>query len=84
MMEPNSPKKPQKPFAMETPEKKPKKRAFFMPSDITAIKLANLDQCCCADVPCLSIIKEYCESRYEWFQFYKSAEFNSLVLTKDP
>ena len=79
MMEPNSPKKPQKPFAMETPEK-PKKRAFFMPSDITAIKLANLDQCCCADVPCLSIIKEYCESRYEWFGFNSIKAQSSIHL----
>ena len=22
----------------------------------------DLDECCCADVPCLSILKEYCES----------------------
>lgn len=42
-----------------------KKRAFFLPSNITAIKFTELDQCCCADVPCLSILKEYCESRYQ-------------------
>ena len=41
----------------------PKKPAFFMPSNIAAKYFTNLDQCCCADVPCLSIIKEYCESR---------------------
>ena len=40
-----------------------KKRAFFLPSNIAAIKFADLDQCCCSDVPCLSILKEYCESR---------------------
>ena len=62
----NLKKSPQKPFAMEENEQdtKPKKRAFFLPSNMAAIKLADLDQCCCADVPCLSIIKEYCESRY--------------------
>ena len=47
----------------------PKKPAFFMPSNIAAKYFTNLDQCCCADVPCLSIIKEYCESRYR--QNYK-------------
>ena len=40
-----------------------KKRAFFLPSNtFRAIKFTELEQCCCADVPCLSIIKEYCES----------------------
>ena len=43
----------------------PKKPAFFMPSNIAAKYFTNLDQCCCADVPCLSIIKEYCESRLD-------------------
>ena len=42
----------------------PKRRAFFLPSNIKTIKFTELDQCCCADVPCLSILKEYCESRF--------------------
>ena len=52
----------------------PKKPAFFMPSNIAAKYFTNLDQCCCADVPCLSIIKEYCESRLD-----KNFELSSRV-----
>ncbi len=28
-----------------------------------AIRIRELDQCC-ADVPCMAVVKEYCESRY--------------------
>ena len=55
----------------------PKKPAFFMPSNIAAKYFTNLDQCCCADVPCLSIIKEYCESRLD-----KIFELSSRVYIK--
>ena len=55
----------------------PKKPAFFMPSNIAAKYFTNLDQCCCADVPCLSIIKEYCESRLD-----KIFELSSRVCIK--
>ena len=37
---------------------------FFDTSNAIAIRIKELDQCCCANVPCVSIIKEYCESRY--------------------
>ena len=36
---------------------------FFDTSNAIAIRIKELDQCCCANVPCVSIIKEYCESR---------------------
>ncbi len=37
---------------------------FFLsgPSNAIAIRIKELDECCCADVPCISIVKEYCES----------------------
>ena len=39
----------------------------FLKLDIDAIALRMkrdlTDRCCCADVPCVSIVKEYCESR---------------------
>ena len=31
-------------------------------SQAIAIRFKELDQCWCADVPCISIVKEYCES----------------------
>ena len=48
-----------------TEEKIP--RNAFLKLDIDAIALRMkrdlTDRCCCADVPCVSIVKEYCESR---------------------
>ena len=42
-------------------------RNAFLKLDIDAIALRMkrdlTDRCCCADVPCVSIVKEYCESR---------------------
>ncbi|TRY80032.1 hypothetical protein TCAL_16032, partial [Tigriopus californicus] len=37
---------------------------FFLsnPGHAIAIRIKELDQCCCANVPCISIVKEYCES----------------------
>ncbi len=39
---------------------------FFLSgtSNAIAVRIKELDECCCADVPCISIVKEYCESRY--------------------
>ena len=43
-------------------------RNAFLKLDLDAIALRMkkdlADRCCCADVPCVSIVKEYCESRY--------------------
>ena len=42
------------------------RNAFFqLDLDTIAIRMKKdlADRCCCADVPCVSIIKEYCESR---------------------
>ena len=41
----------------------PKKNTFFLSRAIT-LQLKDLDKCCCADVPCVSIVKEYFESRW--------------------
>ncbi len=42
----------------------PKKNTFFLSRAITLqLKDLDLNKCCCADVPCISIVKEYCESR---------------------
>ena len=42
-------------------------RNAFLKLDLDAIALRMrkdlADRCCCADVPCVSTIKEYCESR---------------------
>ena len=42
-------------------------RNAFLKLDLDAIALRMkkdlTDRCCCADVPCVSIVKEYCESR---------------------
>ena len=46
--------------------KKPNQNAFFkLDLDTMAIRMKKdlADRCCCADVPCVSIVKEYCESR---------------------
>ena len=42
-----------------------KKNPLFLAADTFGIRMKkDMDQCCCADVPCVSIVKEYCESRY--------------------
>ena len=38
------------------------KRHFLNPGNAIAIRIRELDECC-ADVPCISTVKEYCESR---------------------
>ena len=45
---------------------KSSKNPFFLSktSNAIAIRIKELDECCCANVPCISIVKEYCESRY--------------------
>ena len=44
------------------------RRNAFLKLDLDAIAMRMkkdlADRCCCADVPCVSIVKEYCESRY--------------------
>ena len=52
------------PPAPVTPTKIAKKGAFFLPKNFTAIKFNQLDECCFANVPCLSILKEYFDSRF--------------------
>lgn len=45
---------------------RPPRNAFFqLDLDAIALRMKKdlTDRCCCADVPCVSIIKEYCESR---------------------
>ena len=48
-------------------EKTTQHRNAFLKLDLDAIALRMkkdlADRCCCADVPCVSTIKEYCESR---------------------
>ena len=48
-------------------EKKIPRNAFLkLDLDVIALRMRKdlADRCCCADVPCVSIVKEYCESRY--------------------
>ena len=51
-------------------------RNAFLKLDLDAIALRMkkdlADRCCCADVPCVSIVKEYCESRYDFCTHYSS------------
>ena len=43
-------------------EEKHKRNIFLNPGNAIAIRIRELDECC-ADVPCISTVKEYCESR---------------------
>ena len=46
----------------EEDEEEKHKRHFLNPGNAIAIRIRELDECC-ADVPCISTVKEYCESR---------------------
>ena len=46
-------------------EEEKHKRHFLNPGNAIAIRIRELDECC-ADVPCISTVKEYCESRYDF------------------
>ena len=49
-----------------TEEKIPRNAFLKLDLDAIALRMKKdlADRCCCADVPCVSIVKEYCESRY--------------------
>ena len=60
-----------------TDEKIPRNAFLKLDLDAIAIRMKKdlADRCCCADVPCVSIVKEYCESRYcfckkNWLHFH--------------
>ena len=48
-----------------TEEKIPRNAFLKLDLDAIALRMKKdlTDRCCCADVPCVSIVKEYCESR---------------------
>ena len=52
-------------FAADKIKAPSSKKPFLLSSgsNAIAIRIKELDQCCCADRPCISIVKEYCESR---------------------
>ena len=65
------------PVAASAPDNNNKhtKNPFFLTktSNAIAIRIKELDQCCCANVPCISIVKEYCESRQAYLESERGA-----------